>query len=186
MRLKDILDLISLTGYRLASGSCLLLAGSVADVVGNRILNLIGCLLVGCFILACGLAQTGIQLIMFRALQGVAVSLCLPTSVAIVSNAAPAGRRRNISYSILGFVQPAGFSAGLVLGGVMLDTIGWRYGYYISGAVTLALFLISIWALPADNVTSEKVTLARLRKDVDWIAGILSCACLAMLSYVLA
>ena len=62
---------------------------------------------------------------MFRTMQGVAVSLCLPTSVAIVSQSVPAGRKRNISFSVLGFVQPAGFSAGLVLGGVMVNTIGW-------------------------------------------------------------
>lgn len=135
---------------------------------------------------ACGLAQTGIQLIMFRALQGVAVSLCLPTSVAIVSNAVPTGQKRNISFSILGFVQPAGFSAGLVLGGVMLDTIGWRYGYYISGGLTLALFLVSIWVLPADRGTGQRANFGRLRKEVDWIAGLISCACLSMFSYILA
>lgn len=135
---------------------------------------------------ACGLAQTGVELIMFRCIQGVAVSLCLPTSVAIVSNSVPAGRKRNISFSILGFVQPAGFSAGLVLGGVMLDTIGWRYGYYISGGLTLGLFVVSIWVLPADQKTGGPATFARLRKEVDWIAGLTSCACLSMLSYFLA
>ncbi|PCG99259.1 Major facilitator superfamily domain, general substrate transporter [Penicillium occitanis (nom. inval.)] len=171
--------------YSLASGSCLLLAGSIADVVGNRIVNLIGCFLVGCFVTACGLSQTGIQLIMFRAMQGVAVSMCLPTSVAIVSHAVPAGRKRNISYSVLGFVQPAGFSAGLVLGGVMVNTIGWRYGYYISGGLTLALFAVSIWSLPADR-PAGKISWARIGKDIDWIGGLVSCAGLAMLSYILA
>ncbi|EED20280.1 MFS transporter, putative [Talaromyces stipitatus ATCC 10500] len=124
---------------------------------------------------------------MFRTLQGVAVSLCLPTSVAIVSQAVPAGRKRNISYSILGFVQPAGFSAGLVLGGIMVNTIGWRYGYYISGGLTLALFVVSIWSLPADrHGNAGRIGWARLRNEIDWIAGVLSCACLAMLSYILA
>ncbi|RAO65319.1 uncharacterized protein BHQ10_001331 [Talaromyces amestolkiae] len=173
--------------YALASGSCLLLAGSIADVVGNRIINLIGCFLVGCFVTACGLSQTGVQLIMFRTMQGVAVSLCLPTSVAIVSQSVPAGRKRNISFSVLGFVQPAGFSAGLVLGGVMVNTIGWRYGYYISGGLTLALFVVSIWSLPADRPgAAGKISWARLGKEVDWVGGIVSCACLAMLSYILA
>jgi MFS family permease len=124
---------------------------------------------------------------MFRTMQGVAVSLCLPTSVAIVSQAVPAGRKRNISYSVLGFVQPAGFSAGLVLGGVMVNTIGWRYGYYISGGLTLALFVVSIWSLPADRPgAAGNISWARLGKEVDWIGGVVSCACLAMLSYILA
>jgi MFS family permease len=94
----------------LTSGSCLLLAGSIADVVGNRKVNLVGCFIVACFILACGLARTGIELIFFRAMQGIAVSLCFPTSVAILANALPSGKSRNIGFSCLGFVQPVGFS----------------------------------------------------------------------------
>lgn len=124
---------------------------------------------------------------MFRTMQGVAVSLCLPTSVAIISQAVPAGRKRNISYSVLGFVQPAGFSAGLVLGGIMINTIGWRYGYYISGGLTLGLFVVSIWSLPADRPgAAGKISWARLGKEVDWVGGLVACSCLAMLSYILA
>ncbi|KAH8693030.1 putative MFS transporter [Talaromyces proteolyticus] len=172
--------------YSLASGSCLLLAGSVADVVGNRPVNLIGCFLVGCFILACGLARTGIELIMFRAMQGVAVSLCLPTSVAIVSNSVPNGRTRNIAFSCLGFVQPVGFSVGLVLGGLMLDTVGWRLGYYISGGLTFLLFMISVKALPAEKKTTGRDVITKLRTDIDWVGGFVSCVSLCLFSYILA
>lgn len=176
--------MLSVLHPRLASGSCLIIAGSIADVVGNRIVNTIGCFLVGCFIIACGVARTGIELIMFRAFQGVAVSLCLPTSVAIVASITTSGRQRNIGFSCLGFVQPIGFSLGLVLGGVLQDTTGWRVGWYLCGGLTMALFLISLWALPVDEKT-EGTVLLRLRRDVDWIGAALSSACLALLSYVL-
>jgi MFS family permease len=169
----------------LTSGSCLLVAGSVADVVGNRNINLIGCFLVGCFILASGLARTGTELIMFRALQGIAVSLCLPTSVSIVAGITTSGRQRNIAFSCLGMVQPTGFSVGLVLGGVLLDTVGWRLGWFLCGGITFALFLISLWALPIDRI-SESAIFTRLRKEVDWVGAALSSGCLALLSYVLA
>lgn len=171
--------------YVLTNGACMLLAGSIADVIGNRIINLAGCLLVGIFIIACGLARSGIELIMFRALQGIAVSLCLPTSIAIVANAVPSGRQRNIGFSTIGFVQPFGFSVGLVLGGVFVDTVGWRFGWYICGGLTLVLFAVSIWALPKDEV-SETSNLARLKTEIDWIGAAMSCACLGLFSYVLA
>lgn len=96
--------------YSLTSGSCLLLAGSVADVVGNRFVNLTGFFGVACFVIATGFARTGIELIMFRAMQGVAVSMCLPTSVAIVASVVPSGKARNVGFSVLGFIQPVGFS----------------------------------------------------------------------------
>ncbi|TVY81171.1 putative MFS-type transporter [Lachnellula suecica] len=169
----------------LTSGSCLLLAGSVAGVMGPRRLNLLGCLLTGAFIISCGLARTGIQLIMFRAMQGVAVSLCLPTSVAIIANAIPSGRKRNIGFSSLGFVQPIGFSLGLVLEGVILDTVGWRFSYYLCGGLALLLFLISLWALPPDPVL-QGLSSSSFKSDIDWIGATIASACLALLSYILA
>ena len=135
--------------------------------------------------LACGFARTGIELIMFRALHGIALSLCLPTSVAIVANAVPTGRPRNIGFACLGFVMPLGFSLGLVLGGVLLDTIGWRFGYYLCGALTLLLFVVSTWALPADKPV-EGGNLKKLKTDIDWVGAALASTCLALFSYVLA
>lgn len=169
----------------LTCGSCLLLAGSVAGVLGPRRVNLTGCLLTGVFMLACGLARTGIELVMFRAMQGIAISLYLPTSVAIVANAVPSGRKRNIGFSALGFVQPIGFSLGLVLEGVILDTVGWRISFYLCGGLALALFVISIWALPPD-VVIERSVLENLKRDIDWVGAVVASTCLALLSYVLA
>lgn len=152
--------------------------------MGARYINLAGCLLTGCFIIACGLSRTGIEFIMFRAMQGIALSLCLPTSVAIVASVAPEGRKRNIGFSCLGFVQPIGFSLGLVLEGVVLDTVGWRLLYYVSGGLSLALFVASLWALPHNTVTNGSLT--KLKKDIDWVGALMASSCLALLSYILA
>lgn len=146
---------------------------------------MVGCLVTSIFILACGFARTGIHLIMFRAMQGIAVSLCLPTSVAIVAQSVPAGRARNIGFSCLGFVQPIGFSVGMVLEGVIVETIGWRFSFYLSGGLSLALFAISLWALPQD-VALEGFPLAKLKKEIDWVGALMASTCLALFSYVLA
>lgn len=167
----------------LTSGSCLLLAGSVADVVGNRIVNLTGFFGVAIFMLACGLARTGIELIMFRAMQGIAVSMCLPTSVAIVARVVPSGRKRNIGFSALGFMQPIGFSLGMVLEGVLLETVGWRMGYYLSAGLTFILFALSVWTLPLDPKDVQIVT--RLKSEIDWVGAGIAVTGLSLLSYVL-
>jgi MFS family permease len=169
----------------LTSSSCLLLAGSIADVIGTKRVNLLGCFFTSIFILSCGLARTGIELIMFRAMQGIAVSLCLPTSVAIVANAVPSGRKRNIGFSCLGFVQPIGFSLGMVLEGVILDTIGWRFSYYLCGSLSLAMFAVSLWALPKDAVIEGSI-LAKLKKEIDWVGALVVSTSLAVFSYILA
>lgn len=169
---------------RLTSGSCLLIAGSVADIVGSRPVFLVGCFLLACFLLACGLARTGIQLIMFRAMQGTAVALCLPTSIGILTNAISSGRRRNIAFACMGLAQPLGFSLGLVLGGVFVDTIGWRAGWYMcAGAVLLCLF-VGVWSIPTASGT-DKPSWRRLKSEIDWVGIIIGTACLALLAYAL-
>ena len=98
--------------YGLTAGAMLLIAGSIADIVGARIIELIGVFLLGCFTLACGLSATGVQLVVFRALQGIATAMHLPASVALVANAVPKGRARNIGFACLGLSQPLGFLRG--------------------------------------------------------------------------
>jgi MFS family permease len=176
--------LLTVLAISLTSGSCLLLAGAVADVVGCRPIYLTGCFLTGCFVLGCGLARTGIELIMFRAMQGIALALCLPTSVGILTNTMPSGKRRNVAFACLGLGQVLGFSIGLVLGGVFVDTVGWRVGWYSCASLVLVLLLVGIVSIPSDRL-SRPPTMKRLTAEIDWIGGLLATACLAMLSYVL-
>ncbi|GAM91271.1 hypothetical protein ANO11243_093190 [Dothideomycetidae sp. 11243] len=175
------------SAYALTNGSCLLLAGSVADVVGTRHVNLVGCLLISIFILACGFAHNGSELIAFRALQGVAGALAVPTGMSIISNSVERGPRRNIGFAMLGLAQPLGYSFGLVLGGVFTDELGWRVGFYICAAGGFLLTVIGIWSLPKDAKNHSGATVwTRLAREVDWVGTVLLCAALSLFSYVLA
>lgn len=158
------------SSYYLTAGSCLLLAGSVADVVGTKKVFLVGSFLSATFALACGLVQTGGQLIAFRALQGITNAMITPSCISIISNSVEDGRPRNIGFGCLGFSQPLGFSFGLVLAGVFTDTVGWRTAFYLAAAASFALFLASIWALPQDvHVEVGRSTWKRLSFEIDWI-----------------
>ena len=170
--------------YALAVGCMLILAGSVADLVGSRKVFLVGCLLQGAFVLGCGLSRTGIQLILFRAMQGLGVSFCLPTAVSISTTNFPAGKARNVALAFMGAGQPIGFLIGLVLGGIFVDTIGWRVGYYMCSGANLILLAMSFWGLPRDR--NPKVTVERLTKEIDWVGAFIASFCLGLLSYVLA
>jgi hypothetical protein len=176
--------------YSLTSGAALLIAGSVADIVGARGVEVYGVFLLGLFILACGFAQTGTQLVVFRAMQGIALAMHIPAQVSIVAGSIPAGRARNIGFSFLGLSQPLGFSFGMVSSGIMIEKIGWRFGFYLSGGIMLGTAVLSQFTLPRVKVEGEglsKVDLLRkLWKDVDWVGGSIAGSGLALLSYVLA
>ncbi|KAF2643056.1 MFS general substrate transporter, partial [Massarina eburnea CBS 473.64] len=175
--------------YGLASGATLLIAGAVADIVGARNVELVGIWLLGAFTLSCGLAQTGIQLVVFRALQGVAVALHLPCSVSLIAAAVPSGKARNVAFASLGLSQPLGFSFGLVFGGIMVDKVGWRSGFYLCGASLLVVAVVAYWGLPKVKVAEdrgERSVWGKLRSEIDWVGGILASGGLAILAYVLA
>ncbi|KXH63585.1 hypothetical protein CSAL01_09451 [Colletotrichum salicis] len=175
------------SSYFLMAGSCLLLAGSIADVVGNKRVNLTGSFFSAIFAMACGLAQTGGQMIAFRALQGVAYAVITPSSISTISNNMEEGRRRNMGFACMGFSQPLGFLFGLVLGGVFTDNVGWRPAFYLAAAASAALFLIAIWALPRDlQPRNYRSIWKRLAKDIDTVGVVLVSTGLATLSYLLA
>ena len=171
--------------YALSAGCTLLIFGSVADVVGSKRVWLTGAGLYIAFTLACGLARTGIQLIIFRTILGIAISMCLPSAVSVTTNSFPQGKRRNIGFACMGMGQPLGYSLGLILGGVFTNTIGWRWGYYLSAIINTALFVGAIWGLPA--VGERKiVSWGRLLHEIDWIGALIISISLGLLSYVLA
>ncbi|KAK5989466.1 MFS-type transporter 1 [Cladobotryum mycophilum] len=174
------------SAYALACGCCLLLAGSIADRVGDRAVNLVGAVLMAASIAGTSVSKTGAQLIAFRVLQGIAVSMCLPTGVSILTRSLPPGRARNIGFSCLGTTQPLGFSVGLVMEGALEELGQWRYGYYISTAI-LGFFIVANWInLPADVRPFELSSFSSLATDIDWIGVLIASTGLGLISYTCA
>ncbi len=175
--------------YGLTSGAALLIAGSIADIVGAKPVELVGIIILGIFTLCCGFAQTGAQLVAFRALQGLGLAMHLPASVAIITSAAPSGRARNLGFACLGFSQPLGFATGLIISGIMIERLGWRSGFFLIGGCSLATAVAAIWTLP--NIGSQHkenvaVLFKRACKEIDWVGGLISSSGLSILAYVLA
>lgn len=168
--LSDDLVLWPASVGALACGCTLLLSGSVTDVVGGRRIYLTGTFLLTLTTIASGLSRTGIELILFRAAQGAALSLCFPSSVILITSNMPTGTYRNIAFAYLGAGQPVGFSIGLVLGGVLLESIGWRYSIYIGAIVNFSVFIISIFGIPAvaaSETQSFSTIGQRLKTEID-------------------
>lgn len=172
----------------LVSACTLLIAGAVSDVIGNKLVYVLGSLLQACFILGAGVSGSGTQLLVFRGGMGLAQSMCLPTSVSLIAQSLPAGRRRNIGFACMGGGQPLGFSIGLLLGGVFASTIGWRVGMYLVAGLNAVVVMIAGFGLPANRsqpTLSLLRTLKRIRAEVDWIGALLISIALGFLSYVL-
>lgn len=170
----------------LATASTLLLAGSIADTVGPRWVELAGSLSSGAMMLGQGFSRTGEQLVALRALQGIGLALHLSSSISIITQVLPQGRGRNLAFSCVGLSQPLGFSLGLVVGGILVDTIGWRSGWFIAGGVTLFFAGVGMWALPKGDKNQYADIRHNMRTKVDWVGAGLASAFMALICYLLA
>lgn len=92
--------------YALAAGCTLLAFGAVADIVGSKPMWFLGSGASSFWILGCGLAHSGTQFIAFRAMLGIFVAICLPTSMSLVTASFPQGLSRNIAFAVTGMHQP--------------------------------------------------------------------------------
>ncbi|KAH8744221.1 major facilitator superfamily transporter [Diaporthe sp. PMI_573] len=186
VRLSESLMLWPAAVYNLAAGCLLLIFGAIADVVGAKLMWVTGSYLCVVFTVVVGLSKTGIQIILFRTAVGIAISICLTTTMAFITNTFPEGKWRNIAFSMSGIGFPLGYALGLVLGGIFTDTIGWRWGYYMMAIINFCLSTMAIWSLPSIYQPSEKKWNSRIIEDVDWVGAVIISVALGFLLYALA
>jgi EmrB/QacA subfamily drug resistance transporter len=139
------------TAYVLFFGGFLLLAGRLADLFGRRRMFVLGLALFAASSLLCGLAWSPLTLVFFRAAQGLGAAIVAPAALAIISTTLPEGRERNLAMGVWTAVAAGGGAAGLVLGGLLTDALGWEWIFFVNvpvGAVGVAL---SFMLLDADR-----------------------------------
>ncbi|MEU2544447.1 MFS transporter [Streptomyces roseolus] len=150
----------AVTAFALPSGGFLLLFGRIGDLYGRKRLFLGG---LGLFAAASVLATVAWDPASFlagRALQGVGAAAIVPTGMSLLTTSFPEGPLRDRALGISGTLMSLGFTIGMVLGGVMTDTLGWR-----STMGLLAVFTLIVLPL-APGLLTESRTPDRPKLDV--------------------
>ncbi len=128
--------------YILTFGGFLLLGGRTADLLGRRRVFMAGLALVAVASLAAGFAATEGQLIAARAAQGLGAAIISPAALSIVTTTFRDGAERNKALGVWGAVAGSGGAAGVLLGGVLTDGLGWEWVLWVNVPVAaVALFL---------------------------------------------
>ena len=123
--------------YVLTFGGFLLLGGRLADLLGRRRVFISGLLLVAAASLAAGFAANEAQLIIARAAQGLGAAVISPSALSIVTTTFSDGAERNKALGAWGAVAGAGGAAGVLLGGVLTDSLGWEWVLWVNVPVAL-------------------------------------------------
>lgn len=124
--------------YVLAFGGFLLLGGRLADVLGRRRMFMTSLAVFSVASLAGGLAPSGAALVAARAVQGLAAAVLAAAALSLVTATFAEGPERNKAMGIWGSVAGSGAAAGVLLGGVLTTSLGWRWTLFVNVPIGVA------------------------------------------------
>jgi EmrB/QacA subfamily drug resistance transporter len=125
-----------INSYTIIFAALLVPAGRLADRVGRKRVFLVGVTIFTIASMLCGAAPSVETLIAARALQAVGGALLFPASLAVVLNSFPQNKRA-LAVAIWGGVGALAAGFGPSAGGVIIDTLGWRWAFYLNFPVGL-------------------------------------------------
>jgi len=142
--------------YTLTLASLLLLSGSTADRIGRRRTFQIGLVSFTAGSLLCSLAPTLQLLIIARIIQAVGGSMLNPVAMSIITNVFREPRERAKAIGIWGGVVGISMGLGPVLGGVLIQTVGWRWIFWINVPIGVAAIVLAGIFVPESKAPTAR------------------------------
>jgi EmrB/QacA subfamily drug resistance transporter len=142
--------------YVIAFGGFLLLGGRAADLLGRRRVFMAGLVVVAVASLLAGFAANQGELIAARAAQGLGAAIISPAALSIVANLFSDGAERNKALGAWGAVAGSAGAAGVLLGGILTDGLGWQWVLWVNVPVSLVALALTPGLLPESR--SESAT----------------------------
>jgi len=136
-----------INGYTLAFGGLLLLGGRTGDLFGRRRMFLVGVgLFTGASLLG-GLSMSEGWLIGARVLQGIGGAIAAPTALALIASTFDEGPARNRAMGVYAAMSGGGAAIGVLLGGALTSTLGWRWVLFVNVPIGLAVMIATPFVL---------------------------------------
>jgi EmrB/QacA subfamily drug resistance transporter len=132
-----------ISAYALVFGGVLLLGGRAADLLGRRRLFSVGLVVFTLASLVAGLAWSETSLIAARAVQGLGAAIITPAALSILTTTFVEGRERNIALGVWGAVGGFGAAAGVLLGGLLTEALGWEWIFFLNVPVGAVAFVLA-------------------------------------------
>jgi EmrB/QacA subfamily drug resistance transporter len=143
-------------GYLLTYGGFLLLGGRLGDLFGHRRLFIAGISVFTIASLACGLATTQWFLVAARSVQGVGGAVASAVSLSLMMNLFTEPGERAKAMGIFGFVASGGGSIGVLLGGILTDTLSWHWIFLVNFPIGILVVLLTLRLVPAISAPAER------------------------------
>jgi EmrB/QacA subfamily drug resistance transporter len=164
--------------YMLSFGGFLLLGGRLGDLFGHRRLFLFGTALFTLASLACGLAPSQALLVAARAVQGLGGAVVSAVALSLIMNLFTEPEDRARAMGIYGFVCAGGGSIGVLLGGLLTDTLSWHWIFLVNLPIGVAVYALCLALLP--DVRGQAAG-----NRLDWGGAVSVTACLMLAVYAI-
>jgi EmrB/QacA subfamily drug resistance transporter len=149
--------------YALMLATLMLTAGSLADLLGRRIVFATGLVLFTIASLLCGLAPTAVTLDLFRGVQGIGGAIMFSTALALIAQEFT-GRERGTALGIWGATIGGAVAIGPLVGGVLTQGIGWEWIFFVNVPIGIAAVVLTM-----SKVRESRDPSAR---GIDWTGSV--------------
>ncbi|GAA0623515.1 MFS transporter [Streptomyces crystallinus] len=146
----------TIDAYTLVLASLLMLAGSTADRIGRRRVFMAGLVVFTLGSLLCSLAPNLASLVAFRTVQAVGGSMLNPVAMSIITNTFTDPRERARAIGVWSGVVGISMAAGPIVGGLLVDSVGWRSIFWINLPVGLAALLLTWRFIPESRAPKPR------------------------------
>ena len=142
--------------YNVPFAALLLISGVLADRYGRLRVFVIGNVLFALFALLCGLSTSMEMLNGWRALQGLGAALIMPACSALLAHSFR-GRMRALAFGAFGASFGLGTAVGPLVGGVLIEWLGWRWIFFINVPIAAVILLAAIGAEESRDPEADRV-----------------------------
>ncbi len=146
----------TIDAYTLVLAALLMLAGSTADRIGRKRVFMAGLVVFAIGSLLCSLAPNLESLVAFRMVQAVGGSMLNPVAMSIITNTFTDPRERARAIGIWGAVVGISMAAGPIIGGLLVESVGWRSIFWINLPVGLAALLLTWRYVPESRAPKAR------------------------------
>jgi EmrB/QacA subfamily drug resistance transporter len=131
------------SAYVLLSGGLLLFGGRLADIFDRRTMFLTGLTVFTTASLVSATASSAATLIVSRAAQGAGAAMLTPAALSIIVTTY-AGKQRSTALAIWGTIGSMGIAAGVLLGGVLTTSLGWRSIFFVNVPIGIVAAVLTV------------------------------------------
>ncbi|MEU9054488.1 MFS transporter [Streptomyces sp. NPDC048384] len=146
----------TIDAYTLVLASLLMLAGSTADRIGRKRVFMAGLVVFTIGSALCSLAPNLDALIAFRMVQAVGGSMLNPVAMSIITNTFTDPRERARAIGVWGGVVGLSMAAGPLVGGLLVESVGWRSIFWVNLPVGLAALLLTLRYVPESRAARAR------------------------------